>query len=150
MIALLWLSLVATLVSSIAWSQPSPTIRAVPYASGFARPTNLVAAWDASGRLFVTEQRGLIRVVRNGQTEPDPLLDIRDRVLEIDPECCEERGLLGLAFPPDFAHKQVFYVNYTDRFGYSVTSRFRLGPDGSHGDAESEQVLLRLLWNSSN
>src|SRR3989442_3101127 len=65
--------------------------------SGFDQPVGVTGAGDGSGRLFVIEQHGRIRIVRDGQLVAQPFLDIRDRV-----GCCGERGLLGIAFPPDF------------------------------------------------
>lgn len=121
-----------------------PAIRLVKVAEGFARPTDIQQPDDGSGRLFVVEQAGLIRVVRNGSVLAEPFLDIRDRVTRIG-GIGDERGLLGLAFPPDFARKQYLYVNYTDRAGDTAISRFRVSA-ASRDRAEpgSEQVLLTV------
>ncbi|HEX7041149.1 MAG TPA: PQQ-dependent sugar dehydrogenase [Trueperaceae bacterium] len=122
----------AVLVSLLACSATAQP-RLVEVASGFANPVAIANAGD--DRLFVVEQGGTIRVVRDGQVLDRPFLDITDRV-----RAGGERGLLGLAFPPDFADTGRFYVYYTDLDGDSVLSRFIA--DGDTADAGSEQVLL--------
>jgi len=95
---------------------------------------------DNSGRLFVVEQAGRVRILRNGQLEATPLLDITDRV-----RCCGERGLLGIALPPNFSEKGYFYLNYTtDALGKLQTriSRFYLSADPNIADRNSEQIVL--------
>ncbi len=59
-------------------------------------------------RLFVVEQEGLIRVVKNGVTLPTAFLDLTGPVLSGG-----ERGLLSMAFAPDYATSGRFYVYYT-------------------------------------
>ena len=61
-------------------------------------------------RLFILEQGGAIKILKNGAVLEKPFLDISGRVL-----CCGERGLLGLAFEPNYATTQRFYVYYSDR-----------------------------------
>ncbi|MBM3776560.1 MAG: PQQ-dependent sugar dehydrogenase, partial [Acidobacteria bacterium] len=91
------------LASAPAFPQASGRVRLVEVARGFSSPVDIAHAGDASGRLFVVEQRGRIRIVRDNALLPAPFLDISARV-----SCCGERGLLGLAFPPGFREKQHF------------------------------------------
>lgn len=108
------------------------------FATGLANPVDIVAAADGSNRLFVVEQAGRIRIVAaDGSVESTPWLDIRDRV-----RSGGEQGLLSLAFPPDFATKQHFYVYYTNQAGNIVISRFRL--TGGVADPNSEQIILTV------
>ena len=58
--------------------------------------------------------------------------------------CCGERGLLSMAFPPDYAAKGHFYVNYTDRGGDTVVARFSLTADPDVADPASEEVVLTV------
>ena len=118
-----------------------PTVRPVLVASGLINPVTITNAADGSGRLFVVEQAGRIRILRGGQTLPlsRPFLDISGRV-----NCCGERGLLGLAFPPGFADKQHFYVYYTAASGNLIVSRFQVSPDPDLADASSETVILDI------
>jgi glucose/arabinose dehydrogenase len=107
--------------------------------TGFERPVQLIHAGDGSGRLFVVEQEGRIKVISGGQVLAAPFLDIASRV-----SCCGERGLLGLAFPPGYAVSARFYVNYTDTAGDTVVSRFAVGSDPNRADSASEEVLLTI------
>ena len=108
------------------------------FVSGLANPLDIARAGDGSGRLFVTEQAGRIRIVRNGVLEARPFLDIASRVLSGG-----ERGLLCAAFPPGFATKRYFYVNYTrNPDGATVVSRIRLTADPDLADASQEEVIL--------
>ena len=106
---------------------------------GLALPVHVTHAGDGSGRLFVVEQEGRIRIVRGGEVVETPFLDITERV-----RCCGERGLLNVAFPPGYDAKQYFYVSYTDRPGDTVISRFRTTDNPDRADAESEEVVLLI------
>jgi glucose/arabinose dehydrogenase len=107
--------------------------------TGFDKPVQITHAGDASGRLFVIEQTGRIHVIKNGALLETPYLDITDRI-----SCCGERGLLGVAFPPDFANVQHFYVSYTDTAGDSIVARYRVSGNTAEADASSEQVVLAV------
>lgn len=109
-------------------------------ATGFDQPLVVTDANDDTGRLFVTEKGGTIRVIAGDGTVQDaPFLNITDRVGAGG----SEQGLLGLAFPENFADSGVFYVDYTDHDGNTVVSRFRVGLDAGAADPGSEQVILR-------
>ena len=114
-----------------------PLVELERVATGLELPVQLTNAGDGSGRLFVAEQRGRIRIIRNGAINDAPFLDISERV-----SCCGEAGLLNVAFPPDYALKQHFYVSYTDVDSDTVISRFRTTADPDMADPKSEEVLL--------
>ena len=78
--------------------------------SGLSGPVQVTNAGDGSGRLFVVEQRGVIKVWRAGHVLPTPFLDMRSKVVFNG-----ERGLLALAFSPNYKHNHKFYVLYTER-----------------------------------
>jgi len=90
-----------------------------PVVRGLEQPVYLTHAGDGSGRLFVVEQAGRIRVVRDGVISPGSFLDVSSRITSGG-----ERGLLGLAFAPDYASTGIFYVNYTDPNGDTVVARY--------------------------
>ncbi|HYP15089.1 MAG TPA: PQQ-dependent sugar dehydrogenase [Bryobacteraceae bacterium] len=118
----------------------TPNVRLHRVLTGLDLPTDIQTSRDGSGRLFVVEQRGLIRIVKNGSLVQTPFLDFRTKV-----SCCGERGLLGLAFPPEFTSKRYFYVNYTDPRGTTTVSRVRVAAGNSDtADPASEQVLLSI------
>lgn len=102
-------------------------------------------AGDGSGRLFLVEQSGTIVVHRNGEDLAEPYLDLSDRV-----ETGGERGLLSVAFAPDYADSGLFYVWYTRSGGDTVLSRFGVGDDPDRANPDSEQILLVVEQPYSN
>src|SRR4029079_17460822 len=82
---------------------------------------------------------GDIRIVRDGILLPNPFLSIPERV-----SCCGERGLLGLAFPPDYAASGWFFVDYTDRNGNTVIARYVVSSERDRADPDSERVLIGI------
>src|SRR5262245_46472276 len=78
-------------------------------AQGLASPVYLVSAPDRSGRLFIVDQAGRIRIVDGaGALLPVPFLDVSSKLVPLNPEG-DERGLLGLAFHPDYATNGRFF-----------------------------------------
>jgi glucose/arabinose dehydrogenase len=102
------------------------------------RPVDLQA--DGSGRLFVIEKVGRIRIIENGQLLEAPFLDITDRVGSNG----NEQGLLGFAFHPQYAENGRFFVNYTDSRGDTVIARFQASGDPNIVDPGSEVPLLGI------
>jgi uncharacterized protein (TIGR03437 family) len=125
------------LIAALAAAQQQ--IRLIKVAGGFANPVFIASAGDGSNRLFVVEQAGRIRILRNGVVAATPFLDITSRVL-----CCGEQGLLSVAFPPDYATSGQFYVYYVDRLSYVVIARYRVGASPDVANPVSESVLLRI------
>jgi glucose/arabinose dehydrogenase len=107
-------------------------------ASGLSQPL-FVAAPAGDERLFVVERAGRIRVVQNGVTLTTPFLDIAARI-----SAAGEGGLLGLAFPDDYATSGLFYVYYTDLDSDSVVARFPVTANPNVADPNSEQILLDI------
>lgn len=90
-------------------------------------------------RLFVTEQDGRIRVIENGVLLAEPFLDIVDDVL-----CCGERGLLSVAFHPDYATNRRFFVYYNDNDAALVIARYQATSDPNRADPASRRILLTI------
>jgi glucose/arabinose dehydrogenase len=113
------------------------TLRLEPVASGLDRPVFVTHAGDGSGRLFVVEQAGVIRIVEGGALRERPFLELGDEV-----EAGGERGLLGLAFHPNFAANGRFFVHYTRRRdGASVVAEFVVGRDPNRALAAGRTLL---------
>ncbi len=103
-------------------TSPRVRVNVEPLAGGLDQPVFVTNAGDGSGRLFVAEQPGRIRIVENGEVHPAPFLDITDRVTSGG-----ERGLLGFAFPPGFGPaRPTVYVHYSVADGATVISEFHL------------------------
>jgi glucose/arabinose dehydrogenase len=133
--------LVATLVAGLApgSSRAAITLGLVSVKAGFTQPVAIASAGDGSGRLFVVEQAGRIRIIRNGTLLAAPFLDISARV-----SCCGERGLLGLAFHPSYRSNGRFYVYYTDTGGSLVIAEYRRSSTNANRAASTERRLLRI------
>ena len=101
--------------------------------------TDISNAGDGSNRLFMVEQGGRVTILMNGETLEVPFMDITDRVLSGG-----ERGLLSLAFAPDYKTSGIFYVWYTVPGGTTVLARFNVSDDPNIADAESGQVILSV------
>jgi len=122
------------------FAEEAPHIRLQPFVSGLQKPVAL--ADDGTGRIFVVEQDGRIRLVENGQVAAVPYLDITDRVKSVS-EC----GLLCVAFHPQFARNGRFFVNYTStKNGHLQTfiSEFKTAPQSSTASADTERVILTV------
>ena len=132
-------------LASFSWAQ-FPTISFSPVAGGFTNPIFIANAADGTGRLFVVEQRGIIRIISGGPVLPVPFLDISVKVLSGG-----EQGLLNVTFPPQFTAKQYFYVNYTRTpGGETVIARYRMTADPNVADPNSEEVLLVISQPFAN
>ncbi|NDJ76612.1 MAG: PQQ-dependent sugar dehydrogenase [Chloroflexi bacterium] len=124
----------------------------VEITSGLSRPVYLTHAGDGSGRLFIVEQSGTIWTMQDGTLLDTPFLDVSGL---ISPEALTdrytERGLLGLAFHPDFASNGQFFINYTDQSGHSVLARYTVsGSDPNQADLASAEQLLYVQQPFSN
>ena len=122
------------------------TVQATVAVTGFSAPLDVANAGDGSGRLFVVEQGGRIRVVKDGAILEPPFLDISDRIASGG-----ERGLLGLAFHPDYPADPRFFVDYTDRDGNTVVAQYTVSTaDPNVADPASETVLLHIAQPFAN
>jgi glucose/arabinose dehydrogenase len=129
---------------------PIPRIQSLPnpanvvwnlIASGLEKPTDITSPGDGSGRVFVLEQVGRIRILQNGELLPSPYLDISSMV----GSDASERGLLGIAFHPNYAENGFFFVNYTDRDGNTHIVRFSVSADNPNlADPASRLELIRV------
>ena len=101
-------------------------------------PVFVTHADDGSDRLFVVEQAGRILVIDGGTVRPDPFLDISHRVVEGG-----ERGLLGLAFHPQFSTNGRYFVHFTRRSdGASVLAEFRVSADPNRSRPRGRTLLV--------
>jgi glucose/arabinose dehydrogenase len=116
-----------------------PQISLTRVAAGLSQPVQITHAGDTSGRIFVVEQPGRIRIIRNGVLQPSPFLDMTSRVL-----FGGEQGLLSVAFPPLFTTRNYFYVFYTDLAGDLRVSRFFLTANSDLADPASEVNIITI------
>ena len=123
-------------------------------AEGFTSPVALVAPQDESDRLFVVDQVGMIWILSEGNSIEMPFLDLRDHIVQLN-AFYDERGLLGVAFHPDFAMNGLFYVSYSAPLQSGLSpgvwdhttyiSEFTVSADDpNQADPTSERVLMAL------
>ena len=121
-------------------------------AGGLQSPVYLTGSGDGSGRLFIVEQTGVIRVIKDGRLLPTPFLDIRSLVVSGG-----ERGMLSVAFLPDFKTSGAFVVDYTRSssnpaaVGDTVIARYKATPPTADvADRASGQTLLTIKQPQAN
>jgi glucose/arabinose dehydrogenase len=106
----------------------------------FDQPVYVDQPPDDPDHLFVVEQGGRVIVLEDGRPAEEPFLDLSDRV-----SCCGERGLLSIAFAPDYGDSGLFYVYYTDKAGtIRVVEYRRSESDPLAADSQSARELLNV------
>jgi glucose/arabinose dehydrogenase len=120
------------------------SLRLEVVAQGLDRPLDLVSP-PGDARLFVVEQGGEVRVIRDGHLLPVPFLDLRAKV-----RAGGERGLLSLAFHPRYAANGLCYVNYTDREGDTRVERYRVSSDPDRADPGSGHLVVHIAQPHAN
>ncbi|MBP6821200.1 MAG: PQQ-dependent sugar dehydrogenase, partial [Acidobacteria bacterium] len=128
------------------------TIQLQPFVSGLAFPVFVTSARDSSNRLFILERAGKIQLLTPGATAPlaTPFLDITAKVLT-SASVGDERGLLGLAFHPQFKTNRRFFVNYTRRTdGATVVSEFTASAANANVADTTEKIILTIPQPFSN
>ncbi|MBW3613501.1 MAG: PQQ-dependent sugar dehydrogenase [Chloroflexi bacterium] len=115
-------------------------IRLTKVDDGFVNPLGVVNAGDGTSRLFVVEKRGTVRVVSGNQLQSGSFLDLRGVAGGLTTD--GERGLLGLAFHPDFASNRKLFVYYTNGGGDLVIAQMQANPDRTLVPVASHDELL--------
>ena len=125
---------------------PGEEITAEVVVSGLSSPVDIQAAPGDTSRLYIVEQRGRIRIINlaNDSLVSRSFIDITSRV-----RSGGERGLLGLAFHPDFQTNGYFFVNYTNSSGTSVIARYR-ATSATTASSNTEQIVLTVSQPYSN
>jgi len=124
-------------------SDAQPGIQIV--ASGLNQPLYVTAPPGDMERVFIVEQPGTIRILRNGTLNPTPFLDIQGDVLDGG-----ERGLLSLAFHPQFASNGYFFVDYTNNQGNTRVVRYSVSANPDVANASSGDTILTVVQPFSN
>jgi len=144
----------ALLAATAIPAQVPSDVRLEPFASGLSGAVGLKAPPDGSGRLFVVEQAGTVRIVESdGVLRAAAFIDISSRVA-----CCGERGLLDLAFHPGFATNGRFFLHYSagsvrppgTASGDTVVAEFRVSADPNRAEPEPVATVLTVAQDFSN
>jgi glucose/arabinose dehydrogenase len=130
-LASLLLLAVASPVSAAPYNPNSYNLSLLRIGSGFSKPVLVTHAGDGTNRLFVVEQTGKIRIIKNGVKLATPFIDFTASVSK-----GSEQGLLGLAFHPSYETNRLFYINLTDVNGDTIINEYRASatnPDRADG-----------------
>jgi len=117
----------------------------VRVANGLNAPVFVTSKPGNTSELFILEQAGIIKILENGAVKSSPFLNIDPLVLSGG-----ERGLLGLAFHPDFQNNGYFYVDYTNNDGNTVIARYSVSANPDSADPNSAMILLTIDQPYSN
>ncbi len=143
---------IVTILASWLPARAANALELVKLVDGLASPVYITDAGDGSGRLFVVEKGGTVRIVKNGQLLATPFLNISDRVANDG-----EAGLLSVAFPPNYAEAGYFFVYYNHKNDIAtpeaidqghneghdtVVARFRVTNNPDVADPGSEERIL--------
>ena len=125
-------------------------------AKGFKSPSVLTNAGDNSNRLFVADLNGIIYVIENGTKLSEPFLDLTEKIVRLNP-MYDERGLLGLAFHPEFETNDRFFVYYSAPKSdngidhESILAEYLVSSeDKNKADPNSEKIIMRIDQPESN
>jgi glucose/arabinose dehydrogenase len=139
-------ALVALTASTSIAAPTDAHIKLALRASGLTKPVYVTSAHDDTGRLFIVEQTGRIKIYKNGQILSTPFLNIAGQV-----SGGYEQGLLGLAFHPSFKTNHKLYVNFTDVNGNTVIREYRVSSTNSNVVATSTaRTILRITQPYDN
>jgi glucose/arabinose dehydrogenase len=137
---------IALVTLAPAQQPPGFQIELQPVLSNLTSPVYVTHARDSTGRLFIVEQPGRVLVLQPGAATPALFLDITAKVLSGG-----ERGLLGLAFHPEYSSNGRFFVNYTRRGdGATVIAEYRVSPTDQNRAGTEEHPLLSVGQPFSN
>src|SRR5690348_13336128 len=139
---LVTLTVAGLAASFVAWNAVSVDAAGVVFskvAGGFKAPVYVTSPHDGTGRLFVVEQGGKVRIISSGKVLATPFLDISSLVSK-----GSEQGLLGLAFHPNFKSNGLFYIDYTRSNGDTVIARYKRSSNGNVADRSSAYPMLTI------
>jgi glucose/arabinose dehydrogenase len=153
----------AALALLVSHAEAQVKVRLEPLVSGVNAPLAMVQP-PGDERMFVIEQWGRVRIIdENGNLSGTPFLDIRNKIVNLNPDF-DERGLLGLTFHPDFQQNGKFYVSYSGHIDYdtdlaklfwwdhtNVVAEYRVSEDDpSAANENNERIIHELPWPQFN
>lgn len=138
-------TLIMVLIAQTSYSQ---VINLEQYVTGLSNPTDISNAGD--DRLFVVERRGKVKIIdKDGNVFPTPFIDIDEMVSNASGQ--DERGMLGIAFHPDFANNGYFFLNHTDNDDHTNVVRYQVDPmNPDIADPSTRELIIKIeqpYWN---
>jgi glucose/arabinose dehydrogenase len=149
------LSVLLIILCSFTFDSKNLSVNVKVLADNLVSPVGLVASPDATNRLFVIEQRGLVYILENEKLIDKPFLNIKEKLVKLR-GWYDERGLLGMAFHPNFKENRKFYVYYSSNIPTStadhiaVLAEYEADPNDPNKALNKERIILRVHqpeWN---
>lgn len=129
---------------------PKPvSIKLVKVADGLVDPGHVSSPKDGSGRLFVCERNGVVRIIKDGKLLPKPFLDIKDKTIS----SFLEEGLYAIEFHPKFKENGIFYVSYSDLWfnGATMLVEYKVSKNNpDKADPDSARVIMQIDYPYCN
>jgi glucose/arabinose dehydrogenase len=129
---------------------PNPVaIKLVKVADGLVDPGHVTAPKDGSGRLFICERNGLVRIVKDGKLLSKPFLDLKDKTIS----SFLEEGLYAVEFHPKFKENGLFYVSYSDLWfnGATMLVEYKVSKNNpDKADPDSARVIMQIDYPYCN
>src|SRR5260221_1288916 len=116
------------------------------FSKDFNQPTFITSAHDGSNRIFVVEKTGRILILRDGAILPEAFLDISNLV----DSSASERGLLSIAFHPEYKTNGLFYIYYTARGGTLTIAQYKVSANPDLADTQSARIMLQVVHQRIN
>ncbi len=152
----------ASLLLCTSAAQAQVPIKLEPFVTGVNAPLAMVQP-QGDDRLFVIEQFGRVRIIRDGKLQAEPFLDIRNLIPPLWSDF-DERGLLGIAFHPDFKNNGRFYIAYSAHLNFqgdlgkqfwwdhtNVVAEYQVSKDDPDAaDPQSGRILTSMDWPQFN
>jgi glucose/arabinose dehydrogenase len=143
-----WLRCIVLVALLCVSAQNTPRYALSRVAGGFSEISDIVQVPDGSGRLFVVQVSGLIRIIDGKAVLSKPFLDVNKKLRM----SVGGQGLLGLVFHPDYAKNGFFYINYVNVDGWPVLVRYQVSSnDPNVANPFTERILLTVAhpggWN---
>lgn len=136
-------------------ANPPLKLKMIKIASGFTSPVGMASPQDGTNRLFIIEQGGKIKIIKRGKVLPDPFLNISPKLDGLN-IAYSEKGLLGLAFHPQYKTNGRFFIYYSapvKTSGYdhkSVVAEYKVSHNPDIADASSESIIMEIAQPESN
>ncbi len=138
--------LFAFFLTACAQAQTNPSIQLQPILTGLSSPVLATNARDGSNRLFILEQTGRIKILQPDATTTTEFINLSGKIV-----AGGERGLLGLAFHPNYKSNRRFFVNYTrSGDGATVIAEYQASPTDRNVALTTEKILLTIAQPYSN
>lgn len=131
------------------------SIRLQPFATGITSPIGMDAPLDGTGRIFIQEQQGRVRIIKNGNVLPVPFLDLKSKIGSLNP-AYSEKGLLGLAFHPDYKNNGRFFVYYsspasTNSMDHtSILAEYHVSKEDPNRADPTEKIIMAIAEPEAN